>query len=691
MFLICRRVIAVSFFFLLVSGPCQADRSIHSFAGRTWRFEVPTGLAVDAPLGEISGVAGGPDGSIYLSDSSNHVVVKIDQSGALKIVAGTGWPGFSGDGGPASLAELNTPRGIRIGPDGSLYIADSGNIRVRRVNSDGSIETIAGGRLTYREGLPATETGIPAASDLALDAAGNLYIAGSGIFKVAPDGIVTTFAYPDIPRGAPITPPSPGPLVRSPVALAIGPQGDVYVANYSGSVQRITPAGQSREIYNSFRATAGSLRPIGGLALDLAGNVYLSLTSENRVVMLGTDGTERLVAGSGSEGFSGDGGPATNARLNAPRSLAFDAKGYLLVADTGNGRARVIDERRNITTLAGNGRYRASNDLHPATNASLKSPRGVAVDPAGVVYIADTGHHRVRRVSLDGSISTVAGTGVAGFQGENSPAIEARLYEPAGVAVHPDGSILIADRANHRVRRFSPGGAIRTAAGNGGFGYSGDGQQATQAEMSLVAGLATDRAGNIYVATHSDANPLRKISPDGMVSSVLGTPVPPPPPAFIPNSITLPDPRYGVAVDPSGSLYFCQKWERRVYRMSPQGVITTVAGTGNPGYSGDGGPAIAADLGAPQNIAFDRDGNLYIADRASRRIRRVDTSGIISTVAGNGRPGLPTEGANALDTPIGDPYMVAIGPNNEIYIADPENDRVWVIRENRKPGLPLPD
>ena len=282
------------------------------------------------------------------------------------------------------------------------------------------------------------------------------------------------------------------------------------------------------------------------------------------------------IAGNGTKGFSGDGGPATSAELAAPEGMAMDAAGNLYFVDVQNFRVRKISSSGTISTVAGTGTRGSSGDGGPATSAAMV-PFSVAVDSAGNLYITDIA--RIRKVTPSGTISTVAGTGRGGFSGDGGPATSAQIFAPEGVAVDTAGNIYIADTDNHRIRKVTPAGTITTVAGNGTKGFSGDGGPATGASLN---------------------DPTR------------------------------------VTVDAQGNLYIADEQNNRVRKVTAAGVISTLAGTGIGGYSGDGGPATSAMLFTPYDVAVDAAGNVYIADSQNNRIREVTPDGKINTVAGNG-------------------------------------------------------
>ncbi len=320
-------------------------------------------------------------------------------------------------------------------------------------------------------------------------------------------------------------------------------------------------------------ATAASLAGPVGVAVGADGSVYIADFGPNRIRRVGADGIITTVAGNGTIGFSGDGGPATTASLHFPTSVALAPDGSLYFVDSVNLRIRRVGLDGIITTVAGNGTIGSSGDGGPATAASLALPVGVAVGTDGSLYIADTGSGRIRRVGADGIITTVAGNGTYGFSGDGGSATAASLAGPGGVAVSADGSVYFADSGNNRVRRVGPDGIITTVAGNGSGGFSGDGGLATAASLNNPSGIAVGGDGSLYIGVAGIAN--------------------------------------------SGN--------SRIRQIKPDGIITTVTGTDGilPLFRGDGGPATVASLRGPSGIAVSDYRGLYIADSANNRIRLV--------------------------------------------------------------------
>jgi NHL repeat len=329
------------------------------------------------------------------------------------------------------------------------------------------------------------------------------------------------------------------------------------------------------------------------------------------------------VAGGGAGGL-GDGGLATDAELDSPSGIAATADGGYLIADTSQNRVRKVSPQGVITTVAGDGTGGTGGDGGPATAAQLNAPVGVAATADGGFLIAEESSQRVRRVLPDGTIVTAAGTGAGGFGGDGGPATAARLDEPEGIAPTADGGFLVADTGNHRVRKVSPDGTIVTVAGTGGFGgFGGDGGAATGAQLNRPTGVAVTADGGFLIADEANQR-VRRVAPDGTIATVAGTGTPGSAGDGGPATAAQLSFPTGVAATAGGGFVVSEYGGERVRRVLPNGLIVTAAGTGTAGTTGDGGPATAAQLSGPFAVAMTAGGDLLIADSASGRVRRVD-------------------------------------------------------------------
>ncbi|MCC6965793.1 MAG: Ig-like domain-containing protein, partial [Nitrospira sp.] len=372
-------------------------------------------------------------------------------------------------------------------------------------------------------------------------------------------------------------------------------------------------------------------------------NVHHRYDSGSRMVWLGT-GERRVadtlttvittVAGNGTAGFSGDGGPATQAQVQFPHLAVLGPDGSLYIPDQLNHRVRKVAPDGTITTIAGTGVAGYSGDGGPATAAQLNRPVSLVIAPDGGLLFSEQQNHVVRRIDPTGLITTVAGTGIAGLSGDGGPATAAKLHEPYGLALGPDGSLFIADQENFRIRQVGTDGLITTIAGTGTMGFSGDGGPAGAAQFGTN----------------------------------LGT----------------------VQVGPDGSLYVADLGNHRIRRIRTDGFITTVAGNGTSGFGGDGGPAISAMLASPFSAVVDRDGSLYIGDFGNSRIRRVGPDGIISTIVGSGALGSGGDQGPATAAQLTTPAQVSLGPDGNLYIGNHVNQKIRRVAP-ALPGFSLAD
>ena len=693
------------FGFLLLSTAATAQQYVISTFAGGGAPRTPS-MAVDTAIGSPVGLATDAAGNVYFPVADLNSVYKLDPNGALTRVAGNSRPGYSGDGGPATSARLQLcclAGGVAVDSAGNLFIADTGNSRIRRVSPSGIITTFAGiGTPGFSgDGGPATSARLNATS-LATDGAGNLFIAGGyRVRKVSPSGIITTVAgngnYYFSGDGGPATDAA---LVA--VGVAVDHAGNLFIAD-SIHIRKVSPdgiittvAGNGTEGFSGDGGPAtGAAVRAWGVAVDGAGNLFIANVGSIREV--NTSGIISTVAGGGTD--FGDGVPATSARLSA-LGIAVDGEGNLFIADPSFGRIRRVQPSGIITTVAGNGATGFSNiasgDGGPATSVRLGSPWAVAADSSGNVFIADRENNRIRSVSPDGIITTVAGNGTQGFSGNGGPAINAQLQGPTALAVDGAGDLFFADSNGTRIRKVSATGIITTVAGNGTQSFGPvDGVPATSTALSgYIGGVAVDKAGNLLIADIGSER-IRKVSPDGIINTVagggtdFGDGVPATKAGLSP---------WGVIVDSHGNLLIADHVYGRVRKVTPDGIITTVAGVaGYEDYSssGDGGPATGARLSAPLSLALDSAGNLFIADPGfnfvtggeinpapccDHRIRMMSPDGIITTVAGTGVPGFSGDGGPAGTAMLNGPSSLAIDPAGNLYVADSGNSVVRVLK-----------
>jgi sugar lactone lactonase YvrE len=592
-------------------------------------FDVPAGLALDAA------------GNLYIADRRANRVRRVTSDGIINTYAGGGSPPDAlGDGGKATDAAFNDPRGMVVDSAGNLIVADRLNHRVRRIDTSGVITTIVGnGQAGFTgDGGKATEAQLNLPTYVALDSAGNLYITDRGnnrIRRVGTDGNIST--------------------VAGNGEQALG--GDGAALN--------TPLGTP-----------------GHIALDAAGNLYIPEQGTNRVRMVGADKNIVTVAGKAQIGpFAGDGGKAVDAQLSTPITVLVDAQGNLLIVDSGNNRLRLVNAEKNISTYAGG----VGRSGVPATELVLAFPRGGVRDAAGNTYIADKGHFRILKVDPAGMATVIAGTGAPGYSGDGGPAAQASLGGHIdNLAFDTAGNLYFGDRDNFRVRRISPDGTISTVAGNGQGGFSGDGGKATDAQLAEGGfwNVVLDAAGNLYVAD-GENHRVRMVDKDGIITTVAG------------NGDTqysgdgsqateagIPGPD-GLFVDAAGNILIGDTTDSRIRKVDTNKIISTIAGTGELGFSGDGANAVDAQISSPEALVVDAAGNIYFADGENNRIRRIAPDGTITTIAGTGEAGFAGDGAAAAQAQFNYPADLYRDAAGNLILADESNHRIRIIT-----GLP---
>jgi sugar lactone lactonase YvrE len=641
--------------------------------------------ATNVALGALGRVGSDRSGNIYFA--ALHSVYRLDASGTATRVAGNGTAGFSGDGGPATSAQLSSPQGVTLDAAGNLYIADTGNERIRVV-TNGVISTFAGNGTSGSAG----DYGDPKQAQLhlpmglAVDSSGNLYIADSAnnVIRQVSGGIMYTVAGNHIQGFAADNNAAVVAALNAPVDVAFDTGGNMYIADYGNArIRQVNTAGVITTFVGGGTtfteggiATATVMNGPKGVAVDSSGNLYIADADGNKLYKVAANKITTL-AGTGTPGFGGDGSSAANAQLAGPSSIVLDSGGNVFFGDLQNVRVRKITGSGTISTAAGNGITLYSGDGGPAQNASLYAPAGVLPAANGLVYVSDTNNQRVRVIAANGTISTIAGTGTFGFGGDNGSAASAQLGYPSGLALDSSGNLYFSDTVNQRVRRIV-NGTVATVAGNGTSGYGGDGGAATNSQLNSPIGLAFDAAGNLYVADYSN-QAVRKVTPGGGISTLAGTGIVGYSGDNGPASQAQLNGPAGIAVDASGNVYVADSGNHVVRLVTPQGIISTFAGNGIATSSGDGGPATSASLAIPADIAIDSKGNVYIVDASANQVRMVNSSLVISTIAGTGTPGYSGDGGSGSKAQFNNSFAIKLDASGNIYLADRANNVIRLL------------
>jgi uncharacterized protein (TIGR03437 family) len=639
-----------------------------------------------------SGIAADKAGNLYIADGFNQRIRKVNTAGIITTIAGNGTEGFSGDGGPATSAELNFPSSVAVDSSGNVYFVDSFNSRVRKVSTSGTITTAVGNGSGFPSGNggAATSAGIDP-STVAVDGSGNLYIADATFNQVRmvnTAGIITL-----VTGNGPLGfsgdgGPAANAQIFGPSGVAADSAGNIYIADSNNDRIRKVSSGAAAVSLTptpaalSFSYTAGGAVPPSqtvtvidlGVTLILSNSVsttsggnWLSVSPASVTETGGTTLTVSVSpAGLSANTYQGTVTVQPSGAGNSPLAIPVT----LVVSGAGSSNI--------ITTFAGGGITVGSGDGGLATSAVILGPVAVATDSSGNVYFAQTIPDTIRKVNTAGIISTYAGNGNDSYAGDGGPALSASFTDIQGLATDSAGNLYICDPGNARIREVSAAGTVSTFAGNGNLGLSGDGGLATSATLTNPGAVATDSMGNVFIADSSN-NVVRKVNSGGIISEVAGGA---PTVGYagdggpaIGAGMFLP---YGVAEDSAGNIYIADVGDHRIRKVNSAGIISTFAGTGVSGYSGDGGPAISAKIGpvAHMGIAADSAGNVYFTDEGNNRVRMVNTAGIISTVAGNGLASFSGDGGPATAAGISNPVDLALDSAGNLYIVDYGNNRI---------------
>jgi sugar lactone lactonase YvrE len=618
------------------------------------------------------------------------------------------------EGGPASLAFIESPTGIAVGPHGEIYFAERDGHRIRAINGAGTIRTIAGTGVPGRSGggpAIAIETKLQSPDNVATDRSGAVYIADTfnhAIRKVTPDGRISTLVFPD--------------QLRIPRGIAVDDRGNLYVADSANHViRKIDGRGQASILAGTRKegwggdggsALKAQLQFPDGLAIDRSGTLYVADSNNDRIRAIDHTGKIRAVAGS-SDGYDGDGRQATKTLFVRPVHVAVDEQGNLFVAEEGKSRVRMINRSGIVCTVLG------AAAPSPNCRAPLPfdgAPSGLALDRSGALYVSDSAYDqifrvdanrmtaiagigpgdgiaatlarfsnlhasldpmnlRVPRIALDrngniyvsdgsrvrmidatGVVRTIAGanSGDVGGTGDGGPSRSALLSDPEGIAVNAAGAIFFADA--DRIRKIEKEIISRVA---GDVQGAAGGEDQTAKVKSYLHGLALTPAGTLF-ATDINNNRLVKVDGEGTLRTVAAAPL---------NYPT------GVAADAGGALYICDSGNHAIRRFGPDGVMTSLTAAGVAGFYGDDGPAASARLRSPKGIAVGRDGVIYIADTGNHRVRTI-RNGIIYTIAGKNSRGFDGDGGPAGAAHLDTPSDVAVDDAGNIYVFDYGNGRI---------------
>jgi len=641
--------------------------------GAAASFLGPAGLAVDSA------------GNLYVSDNGNHTIRKITPAGVVTTLAGTAGTAGSTDG-TGSAALFASPVGIGVDGSGNVYVADSSSYVIRKITPAGVVTTFAG-YPNFPGSVDGTGTGAQfrAPVGLAVDGAGNVYVAdtsGETVRKITSAGVVTTLAGFAGLRG---TTDAIGNAARfsSPTGVSVDSSGNLYVADFTNNlIRKVAPDGTVSTLagsrgnagYINGASSAARFNSPGGLTIDHLGTMYVADTGNNTIREINSSGVVTTFGGSAVDTSTPYRDGLTNiARFSQPGGVAADDAGNLYVTDTANSVIRKITPDGVVSTLAGTAGTFNMIDGN-GTSAAFNQPVGISVDSTGTIYVADTQNAAIRKITADGTVTTFAGAGQAGSRGTtDGNGSVARFNEPSGMAVDQAGNIYVADTFNNMIRKVAPDGTVTTHSSNAGAGIT--------APYKHPTGVAVDGSGNIYVANTNDAT-IVKITTDGTVSTLAGTS------AATGNTdgtgaiarFSLPE---SIAVDNSGNLYVADASNHTIRKVTTvSGVVTTLAGTAGTAGSTDG-TGSAALFNNPYGIAVDGTGNVYVTDTNNHTIRKITPAGVVTTLAGTAGASGSTDGTGSAALFRG-PTALTVDSAGNVYVADTGNQ---VIRKVTSAGV----
>ena len=642
--------------------------------GSVARFNNPIGVTADNA------------GNVYVADSDNFTIRKITLNGVVTTLAGSTGQSGSADG-TNSMARFGNPVGVALDSAGNIYVADSGNNTIRKVTDNGVVTTLAGsaGQSGSTDGTNQTAR-FNHPSGVAVDSAGTIYVADSGnntIRKVTGNGVVTTLAGSAGQSGS-ADGTNQTALFNAPTGVTVDNVGNVYVADSGNNTIRqitgngvvTTLAGNATQSGSADGTNQTALfnHPFG-VAADSTGNIYVTDAYNFTLRDVTTNGVVTTLAGSAGQFGSAD-GTGSAAQFSLPSGVAVNGTGNIYAADTGNSTIRLVTSNGVVTTLGGSPGQTGSTDA-PGNAAQYFSPGGVAVDNAGNVYVADTANSTIRKMTTDGGVTTLAGSaGMFGsVDGTNSTA---EFNYPYGLAIDGADNIYVADTYNSTIRLVTSNGVVTTLAGSPGQPGSADGPDSA-ALFSYPSSVAVDRAGNVYVADAGN-NTIRKLMTDGMVTTLAGNPGQSGS-ADGPGGAAQFDLPNGVAVDSMGNVYVADSGNNAVRKITSSGMVTTLAGSPGVAGSADGTNGTAL-FNFPRSVAVDNAGNVYVADSGNSTIRKVTGSGVVTTIGGiagvmGGADGIGSS-AN-----FAEPGGIAVDSGGRVYVADAGNNRISL-------GTPLP-
>ena len=624
----------------------SGDANSTDGTGTAASFNAPKGIAIDS------------SGNVYVADTGNHNIRKITPAGVVTTLAGSGTQGSTDAIGIA--ASFDAPRGVTVDSSGNVYVADTNSRKIRKITPAGVVSTLAG------SGADGFTDGTGAAASFAnpygitVDSRGNVYVTDTFLIrKITPEGVVTTIAGI---VGHPATSFADGIGTAAkfflPDGITLDNSGNVYLADlFNNKIRKLIPAKLRGTPTN---ADVG----VHDVNLTLTHASDGSITHNFQITVVGSNATP-VVTSTAITAVDED---STYTYQFVASDADGDALTWSVTPTTTLPTWLSLSADGAVNTFAGSGDANSTDGA--GTAASFNAPRGVAVDNSGNVYVADTKNHKIRKITSAGVVTTFAGSGSVGST--DATATAASFSSPAGVIVDSSGNVYVADTGNHNIRKITPAGVVTTLAGTGSSGsVNGTG---TAASFNKPNEVTVDSSGNIYVA-ETGRDQIRKITPAGVVTTLVGSAVVP----FVPFINPL-----GVTVDNNGNVYASNTGLKRIRKITPAGNTTTFVGGGSG--SNTDGTGTDASFSSPRGLTVDSSGNIYLADAGNHNIRKITPQGVVTTLAGTGSVG--STDATGTAASFDSPNAIAIDSSGNIYIADTNNNKIRKITSAMLSGTP---